>query len=345
MMNQMTKNRLTRIYIDKCMYSPFDFSEFVKILNKKHKFTIVANHGIADIIVSSYMSVLKKYISMYQKRKKYLLWTHEPYHDFNTKSIKTVKINNKININVNIMNVYTQDVFTHNYRYFYFNTLLKPKEIHAEDEKTTIGDLIKKGKKVMVALSTYQNESYYKFNPQTLLPLRYKLIEEADKMKTIDVYGKGWDKHKTIKSVSNSRHDNDRRDSKQDIVGSGYIFNICPENADAKWYVTEKIWESIAYGTLPIYKGSTATIGQCFAKDSYINIDDYETISDLFKYIENMTIKDCKERYNMCVASFNGIIEQKLNNKWRGNSKDLNINYLEYKTCFDRLVKKLNTLK
>lgn len=35
-----------------------------------------------------------------------------------------------------------------------------------------------------------------------------------------------------------------------------YRFNICPENMDAKEYVTEKIWDSIEAGCIPIYSGA-----------------------------------------------------------------------------------------
>lgn len=36
----------------------------------------------------------------------------------------------------------------------------------------------------------------------------------------------------------------------------GYTFNICPENSNASGYVTEKIFESIKSGCIPIYWGS-----------------------------------------------------------------------------------------
>ena len=37
---------------------------------------------------------------------------------------------------------------------------------------------------------------------------------------------------------------------------SKFKFNICPENMDAEGYVTEKIFEAISTGTIPIYHGS-----------------------------------------------------------------------------------------
>lgn len=37
---------------------------------------------------------------------------------------------------------------------------------------------------------------------------------------------------------------------------AGYRFNICPENMDAKEYVTEKIWDSFEAGCIPVYGGA-----------------------------------------------------------------------------------------
>ncbi|MCQ2179214.1 MAG: glycosyltransferase family 10 [Bacteroidales bacterium] len=37
---------------------------------------------------------------------------------------------------------------------------------------------------------------------------------------------------------------------------SGYYFNICPENTDSPGYVTEKVFESLSCGCIPIYWGS-----------------------------------------------------------------------------------------
>lgn len=52
-------------------------------------------------------------------------------------------------------------------------------------------------------------------------------------------------------------------DSLQTVFGdnktsylSGYYFNICPENTDSPGYVTEKVFESLSCGCIPIYWGS-----------------------------------------------------------------------------------------
>jgi hypothetical protein len=44
-------------------------------------------------------------------------------------------------------------------------------------------------------------------------------------------------------------------DNKQNYLGN-YIFNICPENSNSYGYVTEKLFQAIAAGCIPIYWGS-----------------------------------------------------------------------------------------
>ena len=55
---------------------------------------------------------------------------------------------------------------------------------------------------------------------------------------------------------------NHNTDLLRDKYGDGKIdylfykkFNICPENVDASGYVTEKLFDAFAAGTIPIYQG------------------------------------------------------------------------------------------
>lgn len=326
---------MINVYMDKLMYSPFDFPSFRKKAANQEKIIILKNPIKANIIMSSYLTVIEKYVNKYGRRKKYILWTHEPYHDFTLNRIKKIK-----GVVVHIMNVYTNDVFTHNFRYFYFKTPIKQLVINEDDvNKPVIRNNI--GSPI-VALSTYYPKSYYEKNSHTLLQIRYSLIEVGYDQGLVDVYGKGWDKNKIVKNLGNSRNDSDRRESKQQILGN-YKFNICVENTNFPYYVTEKIWEPIKYGCLPIYYPNT-TIYEIFPKDSFIDVTDYESVDKLYDRLLHMSEKEYKERYNLCVDAFNQVIENGKNITWRGKSKNQNINYLEYKTCYDQLVKKIRSV-
>lgn len=322
------------IYFDKLLYSPFDFPSFRKKAEKDYRVVVLKHHVRANIIISSYLNVLERYITKYGKSKKYLLWTHEPYHNFTLNKIKKFK-----ETPIHIMNVYTGDVFVHNFRYFYFRTPLKKLEISKGD---SIRSAIVEDQKPIVALSTFYTKNYYENNPLTLLPVRYNLIETGFKKGLVDVHGKGWEKHKYVSALGNSRNQGDRRDSKQKILES-YKFNLCVENTCVPYYVTEKIWEPIKYGCLPIYY-SNDTIYEVFPKNSFIDAKEFKNADELYEYIEKMTEKEYKERYNLCVDAFNKVIEEGKNTTWRGKSENMNINYLEYKTCYDKLMKKIEKI-
>ena len=241
------------LFCDKLLYSPLEFPSFINKLKNKHKIRVIKNINQANIILSSYLNILKKYESKFGKTKKYLLWTHEPYHNYSLKS--------KIGL-IEIMNCYTQDVFTHNFRYFYFKS---PLPINLNNSYQRLGDC--------VVLSTFYDFKYYEKNPKTILPIRYQLIESGYKKGFLKVHGKNWNNHSFIESEGNSRNQGDRRKSKAEILGK-YRFNLCIENALAPYYVTEKIWEPIKYGCLPIYF-SNSTIYEIFPRDSFVDVRNY----------------------------------------------------------------------
>jgi hypothetical protein len=58
----------------------------------------------------------------------------------------------------------------------------------------------------------------------------------------------------------------------KDLLMQNFRFNICPENMDADGYVTEKIFDAYAAGTIPIYHGSKGHPEQeIVSDDTYIN--------------------------------------------------------------------------
>ena len=351
---------LLKLYFEKLLYSPLEFPKFMKQIEKDNV-RIVTQIAKAHIIMSSYLSILKKHANRFGSKKKYLLWTHEPYHDFTF--IPKIKTNN--NAKIYIMNVYTGDVFTHNFRYFYFNELLTIYQLSkTEDSHTPIFELnkqlniefshpdfkkllikdklmskVKSTPRPVVALSTYYSKKYYQGNLHTSLPKRYELIEYGYLNGYLDLYGKGWDKHPTVKIVENSRNNGDRRQTKNEILPR-YLFNLCLENVDYPYYVTEKIWEPIKNGCLPIYYSNT-TIYQVFPENSFVDYRDFDNPEQLYKYLDNMTKHEYFERLNRCIEAFNHVIDQGNNTTFDGHSTNSNINYLEYETCYKSLSEKI----
>jgi hypothetical protein len=77
--------------------------------------------------------------------------------------------------------------------------------------------------------------------------LRDSIVDELNKINSVSCPGK-------------FRHNDDSlgtqyKDNKMEYLKSFY-FNICPENSNAMGYVTEKLFQSISVGCIPIYWGS-----------------------------------------------------------------------------------------
>jgi len=70
-----------------------------------------------------------------------------------------------------------------------------------------------------------------------------------------------------------------------------YKFNLALENSRVPGYVTEKITDAFAAGTVPIYWGTTDVCND-FNPDSYINTNDFETIEAALAYIRKVDEDD-----------------------------------------------------
>ena len=68
-------------------------------------------------------------------------------------------------------------------------------------------------------------------------------------------------------------------------ISKQYLFTLVVENWIRDDYVTEKFYQSLLYGTVPVYLGAT-NIAQYFpANKSVINIHDFPTVSALAEYL------------------------------------------------------------
>ncbi|KAN0047739.1 hypothetical protein ACTA71_002124 [Dictyostelium dimigraforme] len=67
-----------------------------------------------------------------------------------------------------------------------------------------------------------------------------------------------------------------------------YTFSIAFENSLCEDYVTEKLWESLSVGTIPIYLGAPNIKEFLPDQDSIINVRDFKSINDLIEYLNNV---------------------------------------------------------
>ncbi len=85
-----------------------------------------------------------------------------------------------------------------------------------------------------------------------------------------------------------------------------YHFNLCLENTIAPYYCTEKIWDAIITGCLPIYYGGkNSTIYEDFPPNSFIDYCEFNSPIELFNYIDQMEFTEYEKRMNLCIDTFN----------------------------------------
>ena len=68
------------------------------------------------------------------------------------------------------------------------------------------------------------------------------------------------------------------------LFESTHRFSICFENASYPGYTTEKILQSFAAGTIPIYRGDPE-ICRVFNPKAFVNANEYEDMEELARYI------------------------------------------------------------
>lgn len=326
----IVSNKQVKIYLDKLLYSPFDFKYFTDKL-KMEGIIVTKSARSADIIASSYLSRIRQHFGL---NKKYLLWTHEPYHDYTYKA--RINLNNK---RVNIMNVYTGGIYQNNYRYFYYTKPLQ--KIRVED----ISDNFNKLDSIQIpAFSTKYPITYYAKNKYTILPQRYQLIEWGHKQGFVKIWGKGWPEN----MIQGESRNNNRIQAKKDILQK-YYFNISLENAVAKNYVTEKIWEAIVNYCLPIYYGAhPSTIYQDFPENSFIDCAKFKGPEELYNYIQNMSQEEYVTRMNKCIDTFNRIVEKTKNtnkNRFYPCPQNKNLEKIDYGQSYPAFLKLIKNMR
>lgn len=116
------------------------------------------------------------------------------------------------------------------------------------------------------------------------------------------MYGKEWPKGIALGESRSA----DWVQAKAAIL-DGYRFNICMENTDFDYYVTEKIWNAITARCLPIYRGGRDKIYEEFERGSFIDPNDFSDPDQIYDFIESMSDKEYCERLDSCIATYNKI--------------------------------------
>ena len=268
----------------------------------------------ASVIVAALLEELEPFYLRYGGDKQYLIWCDEPLWSNIFRVIdkhqQTVMVNDT-EITIHAMNCFTGNVFFSNWHFL-------TREYHL-DEKTitkfrsmfeTVPAV--KGNKSICAFMAYRNGGIWEFNHasgiRSLNTVRSRLGLEGAVCGKVDVFGKGWPENWSPPLNQGSKDSSDMFLEKIREL-TKYRFSICLENTWAPYYVSEKIWHSIAAGCLPIYyAGGAHTIYQEFEGDSFVDYADFEHPSQLFAFIENMKDVEFERRISVCRAALDAAV-------------------------------------
>jgi hypothetical protein len=131
---------------------------------------------------------------------------------------------------------------------------------------------------------------------------RIKAVSELSQYDGIDLFGRGWDRWWSRSSLwwPYWRH---HREIMQSYRGpcvskwetlAQYRFSLCYENMPMSGYVTEKLFDCLYVGTVPIYWGATDI--ECFLPaGGYIDKRMFNSYQQLYIYISEMSEKKWQE--------------------------------------------------
>lgn len=134
-----------------------------------------------------------------------------------------------------------------------------------------------------------------------ILKRQHFVLEMSKRKMDIEVYGSDWEKENTkniIKVVRNTTRYKDKEYNYQ--IFSRYTFTLIVENCDAEGYVSEKIYDALVAGSIPIYIAGENNINYRMKeilsnsnKKCYIDASNM-TPEQLCNYINKLSFKQIK---------------------------------------------------
>lgn len=132
-------------------------------------------------------------------------------------------------------------------------------------------------------------------NPLSLYPERINVIRffGIRQIQGFDLYGSGWEGMPNWRGTIESKWE----------VLKNYRYSFCYENLrDCPGYITEKIFDSMIAGCVPIYWGAS-NITDFVPKECFIDRRDFGDTSDLYRFLRMMKKKDY-DRYIAAIRNY-----------------------------------------
>jgi Glycosyltransferase family 10 (fucosyltransferase) C-term len=241
----------------------------------------------ANVLIGSREGMLRDFIDRFGGSKRYLLWTHEPLLWTGKEKWATIA-----GQRVRTMSMHSGEVYFNNLYY----ASIRPDPIRSHlQQRRTLNRI-----PVMVAGAKLRGHPLLieRAGGIDLLAIRYELAIFGHSSGKLDVYGNGWPD-----GVSLGQSRSGRWSPAKYRILENYDFNLCFENSLVPYYCSEKIWQSIYCGCLPIYYGQQ-TIYEDFPSDSFLDYSTLGTPEALFEAVRQMSVEEFNARYESCLRVF-----------------------------------------
>lgn len=274
----------------------------------------------AHVIVAPTARPLLPYAAAFGPTKRYLVWAEEIRYDQGL-SLRRWLIPGWARLEV--MNVFNGEIFFNEAHFFHMEglepgTLLPPasrQDIHDWDNRTT------------AFLVGYQNPPrpcIVQSEDISLDALRTELALQGARFGRLHLYGRNFPPGLACHGFrSEVREENETPPDYTGPAGNwqaikrhilrSYHFNLCPENSDWGYYITEKIWQSIQARCLPVYYARRNRIDEFFPPDSYVNYADFDSPDELFDFLNTMSPEEYLERLDRCIQVYNRVSQREAN--------------------------------
>ena len=145
---------------------------------------------------------------------------------------------------------------------------------------------------------------------------RNSLVEKLVERGLVDSYGK-CQHNKDFTSVQKYPPSSAARDG----LMKKYAFVTAFENSFYPGYVTEKLWDPLILGSLPIYLGSP-NAKSVFPEDSFVDVNDFVSYDHLCDWIEYLA--ENRKSYNGYHSWRNNSIPTRVKEFWQFTNQDVN---------------------
>lgn len=142
---------------------------------------------------------------------------------------------------------------------------------------------------------------------QCLDGLRERFVKD---LRAVTVYGRGWDSYKGSANVTVGHTRGKEADRKPSVeLIKHFTFNIIVENCDADGYVSEKLYDCLIAGAIPLYYGNNNDdVG--IPRDVYVDLRQFESPADLQGFLDSLSLDDIRRMKQTIAAKRMDVLQK-----------------------------------